>query len=101
MGAGSGTSLVVIEAPASSFPDEPFIVLDLVSFKDDAAEVGVQVRFQIGGDERLPILGAEDDVSDVLMEGTGHGGAMVENVEKACPCDPLCQSPRQSGALRN
>ncbi len=50
-----------------------------MSFKDDAAEVGVQVRFQIGGDERLPILGAEDDVSDVLMEGTGHGGAMVEN----------------------
>jgi hypothetical protein len=48
----------VTEAPASSFPDEPFIVLDLVSFKDDAAEVGVQVRFQIGGDERLPILGA-------------------------------------------
>ena len=50
-----------------------------VELADDAAEVGVQVRFQIGGDERLPILGAEDDVSDVLMEGTGHGGAMVEN----------------------
>lgn len=39
----------------------------------------VQVRFQVAGDERLPILGAEDDVSDVLMERTSHGDTMVGN----------------------
>ena len=42
-----------------------------------AVEVGVQVRFQIGGDERLPILGAEDKVppydDNTNRNSSGHG----------------------------
>jgi hypothetical protein len=47
-----------------------------VQFADDAAQVGVESRFDLRGDDRVSVFRAENDMRQKIGEGKGHWNLM-------------------------